>query len=129
MAPKAIADLLQKARQPFNTNALAQAAALAALDDRDHISKTKAINKKGLAYYEKAFSDRSMKYVPSVANFILVQVGDGDRVFQEMLKQGVIVRAMRGYKLPEWVRISIGTPEENQRVLNVLDSVLQPASA
>ncbi len=129
MAPKSIADLLQKARQPFNTNALAQAAALAALDDQEHIAKTKAINKQGLAFYEKAFTDRGMKYVPSVANFILVEVGDGDRVFQEMLKQGVIVRAMRGYKLPEWIRISVGTPGENQRVLDVLDAVLQPASA
>ena len=124
IAPKPIADLLQKARQPFNTNAIAQAGALAALDDSDHIEKTRAINREGLAFYEKAFTDRNMKFVPSVANFILVEVGDGDLVFKEMLKQGVIVRAMSGYKLPGWVRISIGTPAENQRALEVLDSVL-----
>ena len=125
IAPKPIADLLQKARQPFNTNALAQAAALAALDDTDHIEKTRAINREGLAFYEKAFAERGLKYVPSVANFILVAVGQGDRVFKEMLKQGVIIRAMSGYKLPDWVRISIGTQAENQRVLEVLDAVLE----
>jgi histidinol-phosphate aminotransferase len=124
IAPKPIADLLQKARQPFNTNAMAQAAALAALDDADHIEKTKAVNREGLAFYEAAFVERGLKYVPSVANFILVEVGEGDRVFRDMLKQGVIVRAMSGYKLPSWVRISIGTPRENQRALEVLDAVL-----
>ncbi len=123
IAPKPLADLLQKARQPFNTNALAQAAALAALGDTDHIEKTRAINREGLSFYEKAFTERGMKFVPSVANFILVEVGDGDRVFRDMLKQGVIVRAMSGYKLPGWVRISIGTSAENQRALEVLDSV------
>ncbi len=125
IAPESITALLQKARQPFNTNALAQAAALAALDDEEHISKTKAINRQGLDFYEQAFTERGMKFVPSVANFILVEVGDGNLVFSEMLKQGVIVRAMAGYKLPEWVRISIGTPAENARALEVLDSVLE----
>ena len=123
IAPKPIADLLQKARQPFNTNAMAQAAALAALDDADHIEKTKAVNREGLAFYEAAFKERGMRYVPSFANFILVEVGEGDRVFKDMLKQGVIVRAMSGYKLPSWVRISIGTAHENQRALEVLDAV------
>ncbi len=124
IAPGPLADLLQKARQPFNTNAIAQAGALAALDDEDHIKKTRATNREGLAFYEKALAERGLKFVPSVANFILTEVGDGDLVFKEMLKQGVIVRAMRGYKLPGWVRISIGTPAENQRALDVLDSVL-----
>jgi len=124
IAPKPIADLLQKARQPFNTNALAQAAALAALNDSEHIEKTKAINREGLAFYERAFTERNMKFVPSVANFILVEVGDGNWVFADMLKQGVIVRAMSGYKLPGWIRISIGTARENARALEVLDSLL-----
>ncbi|MBG7606893.1 MAG: histidinol-phosphate transaminase [Verrucomicrobia bacterium] len=124
VAPKPLSDLLQKARQPFNTNAIAQAGALAALDDTDHIEKTRAINRQGLEFYEKAFAQRGINFVPSVANFILVEVGDGDLVFKEMLKQGVIVRAMRGYKLPGWVRISIGTSAENHRALEVLDHVL-----
>lgn len=124
---KDVAALLQKARQPFNVNAIAQAGALAALTDESHVDQTRAINKEGLAFYEAAFRGRGLEYVPSVANFILVNVSDGDRVFKEMLQQGVIVRAMRGYKLPGWIRISIGTPEQNQRCLEVLDSVLETA--
>jgi histidinol-phosphate aminotransferase len=124
IAPKPIAELLQKARQPFNTNAMAQAAALAALNDEDHIQKTREINRLGLAFYENAFNQRGLKFVPSVANFILVQVGNGDQVFKKMLQKGVIIRAMSGYKLPDWVRISIGTPAENKRALEVLDEVL-----
>ena len=123
-----VAEILQKARQPFNTNAIAQAGALAALDDAGHVEKTRAINKEGLAFYEKAFTERGLEFVPSVANFILVNVGGGDRVFRDMLKQGVIVRAMSGYKLPDWVRISIGTPAQNLRCLEVLDSVLSTSA-
>ncbi len=126
---KDLAALLQKARQPFNVNAIAQAGALAALSDDEHVEATRAINREGLAFYEAAFKERGLEFVPSVANFILVNVGDGDRVFREMLSQGVIVRAMRGYKLPDWVRISIGTPSQNARCLEVLDSVLTAVPA
>lgn len=128
LASASVATILQQARQPFNVNAIAQAGAEAALNDDEHVEKTRAITKVGLAFYEQAFRERGLRFVPSVANFILVEVGDGDRVFRDMLKQGVIVRAMRGYKLPEWVRISIGTPAQNQRCLEVLDSVLSTAS-
>lgn len=124
IAPQPLADLLQKARQPFNTNAVAQAGALAALNDEEHIRKTREINREGLDFYEKAFTERGLNFIPSVANFIMVEVGDGDAAFKNMLKQGVIVRAMRGYKLPAWLRISIGTAAENKRTLEVLDSVL-----
>ncbi len=127
LASENLAAILQKARQPFNVNSIAQAGALAALADADHMERTRAVNREGLAFYESAFKERGLEYVPSVANFILVKVGDGDRVFQSMLRQGVIVRAMRGYKLPEWVRISIGTPEQNRRCLEALDQV--PAAA
>jgi len=123
IAPKHIADILQKARQPFNTNAFAQAAALAALNDEEHIQKTRDVNRAGLAFYEAAFEQRGLEYVPSVANFILVKVGNGDQLFRDMLKQGVIIRAMSGYKLPDWVRISVGTAAENQRVIEVLDQI------
>jgi histidinol-phosphate aminotransferase len=124
LASKPVAALLQKARQPFNTNAIAQAGALAALGDAEHIANTRQLNREGLAFYEAAFASRGLNYVPSVANFILVEVGDGNRVFAEMLKQGVIVRAMSSYKLPGWVRISMGTAAQNQRCLAVLDAVL-----
>ena len=127
LAPAPLAALLQKARQPFNVNAIAQAGALAALTDNQHITNTRQVNREGMAFYEKAFRDRGLPYVPSHANFLLVQPGNGDRVFRDMLQQGVIVRAMSGYKLPDWIRISIGTPAQNQRCLEVLDAVLATA--
>ena len=124
LASPEVAAILQKARQPFNANAMAQAAALAAMADTEHVAKTLETNNTGLRFYEKAFAERGLQFVPSVANFILVKVGDGDDLFQKMLEKGVIIRAMRGYKLPEWVRISIGTQSENERCMEVLDEVL-----
>lgn len=124
LAPPHLAGLLQKARQPFNTNALAQVGALAAISDDEHVQKTRAINQQGLKFMTQAMAERGLETVPSYANFLLIKCGKGDEVFQSMLKQGVIVRAMSGYKLPDWIRISIGTPEQNQRVVEVLDAVL-----
>ncbi len=124
IAPAHLVELLQKARQPFNVNAIAQAGALAAIADTKHANQTRELNRAGLAFYEKAFTGRGLEFVKSHANFILVKTGQGDQVFRDMLKQGVIVRAMSGYKLPEWVRISIGTHAQNERCLEVLDSVL-----
>lgn len=124
VAPAHLAGLLQKARQPFNVNAIAQAGAQAALADVDHMQKTRAINREGLLFYEQAFAERALEYLPSHANFILVKTGTGDEVFRQMLRHGVIVRAMSGYKLPEWVRISIGTAAQNHRCIEVLDAVL-----
>ena len=124
LASNNVANLLQKARQPFNVNAIAQAGALAALADTAHIEKTLSVNRAGMAFYEKEFAARGLEFVPSFANFLLVKTGEGDRVFRDMLKQGVIVRAMSSYKLPDWVRISIGTEAQNHRCLEVLDSVL-----
>ena len=124
LASISVATLLQKARQPFNVNSIAQAGALAAMADLDHIEKTRKVNREGMAFYESALAERGLEYVPSFANFLLIKTGEGDRVFAEMLRQGVIVRAMSSYKLPDWVRISIGTAEQNRRCLEVLDSVL-----
>ncbi len=120
----AIATVLEKCRQPFNTNAIAQAGAIAGLADQDHQDRTKTVTDEGRAYLEQAFSEMGLDYVPSYANFVLVKVGDGNAVFADMLKRGVIVRAMAGYKLPEWVRISVGTMEENQRCVATLKQVL-----
>ena len=129
LASENVATLLQKARQPFNVNAIAQAGALAALADTDHIAKTRSVNRAGMAFYEDALAARNLEYVPSFANFLLVKTGDGDRVFRDMLKQGVIVRAMSSYKLPDWIRISIGTEPQNYRCVEVLDSVLTATAA
>ncbi len=124
LAHSGLAAVLQKTRQPFNANAIAQEAALAALADTEHQDKTKALTDAGRAYFEKEFAEMGLEQVPSHANFVLVRVGDGDAVFAEMMKRGVIVRAMRGYKLPEWVRISVGTEDENRRCIEVLKEVL-----
>ena len=76
-------------------------------------------------FLQDSFDQRGRHYIESKANFVLVEVGDGDAVFAGMLARGVIVRAMRGYKLPGWVRISVGTKAENERCIEVLDEVLQ----
>ena len=116
---------LEKIRQPFNVNLLAQTAALAALDDAGHVRKTRQNNFYGLEFFACAFRDLKLEFVPSHANFILVRVGPGQKVFEAMQKQGVIVRPMGGYQLPEWIRISIGTPQENERCLTALKAALK----
>ena len=115
---------LEKIRQPFNINSLVQAGALAALDDAAHVEKTRKNNAGGYRFFVRAFRKLSLEFVPSAANFILVRVGDGQRVFNEMQKLGVIARPMGGYQLPEWIRISIGTPKENKRCLDALQRAL-----
>jgi len=114
----------EKIRQPFNINAIVQAGALAALDDTEHVRRTHENNARGLKFYAEAFRQLGLEFIPSAANFILVRVGDGQRVFEAMQKQGVIVRPMSGYQLPEWVRITVGTPKENKRCLEALKTVL-----
>lgn len=122
--PEVIA-ALEKVRQPFNINSLAQAAALAALDDRAHLKKTRTNNFKGLTYLATGFKRLKLEYVPSSTNFVLAKVGEGARVFNELQKQGIIVRPMGIYQLPEWVRITVGTPAENARCLKALAKVLK----
>jgi histidinol-phosphate aminotransferase len=115
---------LEKIRQPFNANLLAQTAALAALDDDEHVRQTRANNFAGLELFAEAFRQMGLEHVPSHANFILVRVGAGQQVFAAMQQLGVITRPMGGYQLGEWVRISIGTPAENQRTLAALKQSL-----
>lgn len=112
---------LEKARQPFNVNALAQAAALAALDDTEHIRRTRDTNRAGLRQLEEGFRALGLRWIPSAANFVLVQVGDGQRAFLDLQRQGVITRPMAVYGLPEWLRITVGTEEENRRCLAALE--------
>ena len=116
---------LEKIRQPFNVNLLAQAGALAALDDAEHITRTRTNNAAGLRRYEQAFRELGLEFVPSSANFILVKVGDGARVFGALQKRGVIARPMAGYQLPEWIRISVGTMEQNRQCIVALKEVLK----
>jgi histidinol-phosphate aminotransferase len=124
IAQKECIALLQKVRQPFNVNAIAQAGALAALADTVHIRRTKAMTRRGLAYLENEFRKLGLKFVPSCANFVLVKVGNGDEVFRGLQRRGVIVRPMRGYKMPEWIRVTVGLPEENRRFIQALKEEL-----
>lgn len=116
---------LEKVRQPFNVNLIAQAAALAALDDTAHLTKAKANNTAGLEFFSQEFKRLGLEFVPSQTNFILVKVGDGMGVFQSMQKSGVIVRPVANYQLPEFIRITVGLPEENRRCLEALKKALK----
>jgi histidinol-phosphate aminotransferase len=123
-APELIA-ALEKVRQPFNINSLAQTGALAALDDDEHINRTRANNAQGLGFLQTEFAHMRLETVPSVANFLLVKVGDGQRVCTELQKQGVITRPMGPYQLPEFIRVSVGTPAENARCVDALRAILK----
>ena len=115
-----LAAVLQRTRQPFNANGIAQAGALAGLLDEEHMTKTRELTHEGREYLEREFAAMGLEYVPSVANFVLVNVGDGNAVFQAMLRKGIILRAMASYGLPEWIRISVGTMEQNRRCIEEL---------
>ena len=90
---------------------------MAAIDDEAHLENTRRTNDAGMKLFADAFKELGLDYVPSYANFILVKTGAGRKVFQELQKRKVIVRPMDGYKLPEWIRITIGTPAQNEKVL------------
>jgi len=100
-----------------------QIGALAALADEGHQRKTKELTDQGRSYFEKEFAAMGLKFLPGAANFVLVNVGDGLVVFRALLERKVIVRAMKGYNLPEWVRITIGTMEQNRRCVAALREV------
>lgn len=116
--------VLQKTREPFNVNGVVQAGALASLADTAHQAETKRVTDEGRAYLEQEFAALGLPFVPGVANFVLVHVGDGREVFQAMLRTGVIVRALKGYKLPEWIRISVGTMAQNRQCITALRAAL-----
>jgi histidinol-phosphate aminotransferase len=116
--------VVQKTREPFNTSGLAQAGAVAALADEAHQAETKRLTDEGRHYFEEEFTAMGLPFVPSVANFVLVRVGDGKATFDAMLKRGVIVRALSGYHLPEWVRISVGTMAQNRQCIAALREAL-----
>lgn len=116
---------LEKARQPFNVNSLAQAAAVAALDDKKFLARTRKTILEGKDYIYDNLSKLGIAYVPSVSNFVLIDVGrDGVSIFKQMLKFGVIVRDMKQYGLKNFIRVTIGTKKENERFIKVLKKVL-----
>lgn len=121
----ALAELLNRIRMPFNVNVLAQIGAAAALEDTQFLSKTLSVTHKGLDFLYSELDKRGLRYFPSQANFFLIDVGQPAKVvFERLLTQGVIVRSMHGYGFPQYIRLSVGLPEENQRFLDALDHVL-----
>jgi histidinol-phosphate aminotransferase len=122
---KSVIALMQRVRQPFNVNAPAQWAALAALDDTEHVQRSLGVNQQGVKYLQTEFARLGLSYIPSQANFILVRVGNGPEVFQRLLQQGVIVRPMVGYKFPEHVRVTVGTMAQNQKLIGALERLIQ----
>ena len=129
VAQPELTDLLNRVRQPFNTNSLAQAAAIAALADEGFVARSVEVNRQGMAQLTAAFDRLGLRYLPSFGNFVLVQVGDGSAVYQGLLRRGVIVRPVANYGLPQWLRVTIGLKEENDRFIAALREVLQGAGA
>jgi histidinol-phosphate aminotransferase len=124
IAPPELVQVLEKAREPFNVNSLAQVAARAALGDVPHQRRTRQLVAEGRAFFETEFARLGLRFLPSPANFMMVQVGDGASVFRKLLQEKVIVRPLRGYGLAEWVRISVGTMPENRKCIGALEKVL-----
>lgn len=121
----AIADILNRVRQPFNVNSLALAGALAALDDAAHLEQSRRVNAEGMRQLVSGFGQLGLSYIPSVGNFVCVEVGDAARVYEQLLRRGVIVRPVANYGMPKHLRITVGRPEENRRFLDALRAALQ----
>jgi histidinol-phosphate aminotransferase len=118
-------EVLHKTRQPFNVNSIAQAGAIAALDDEAHLRETKRVVDEGRRYLQEQFAEMQIPFVPAAANFVMVNVGDVCDVFQKLLQRKIIVRPLKGYGLPEWIRVSVGTMEENKKLIAALTEVIR----
>ena len=124
LASPGVAELMDRVRQPFNVNHLAMVAACAAIEDADFIARSRRENAAGLAQLADGFRKLGLDFIPSVANFIAVKVGDGARVYGELLRRGVIVRPVASYGMPEYLRVSVGTAPQNARLLSALAEAL-----
>ena len=124
-AKEGIIDYLNRVREPFNVNSLAQAAALAALDDEKHVERTLRLVQKGKAYLSKELDSLGIKYIPSVTNFVLIKIGKNAKtVYKKLLKRGVIVREMSPWKLNSFIRVTVGSMSENRRFIEMLREAL-----
>ncbi|HEY0878517.1 MAG TPA: histidinol-phosphate transaminase, partial [Zeimonas sp.] len=124
VAQSELTDLMNRVRQPFNVSSLAQAAAVAALGDRAYLQRSYEMNRAGLQRLQGAFERMKLEYVPSHGNFVLVRVGDAGRVYEALLRAGVIVRPVANYGLPEWLRVSVGLPQENEVFLDAFEQAM-----
>ncbi len=128
-APAALARRIETQRQHFNTSRIAQAAALAAIGDRHHLTHCVALNTSGRRWLENQLAALGLHFLPSEANFIMLRVGDGSRICQRLRGSGIQVKPLDALDRPEWIRVSVGRPEENERFIAALVSALsQPAA-
>ena len=124
-ASEEVVDYMNRVRQPFNANSLAQAAARAALKDSEFVSRTLTLVREGLSNLYKDLEDMNLEYVATNTNFFLIKVpGGGKNVYEQMLRRGVIVRSMDSYGLEDYIRINVGLPQENERFVKTLRAVL-----
>nr|WP_242678671.1 histidinol-phosphate transaminase [Psychrobacter pygoscelis] len=119
-----VAAIINRIRQPFNVSRVAQAAAQAALSDQAFIQRVQQTNQEQMQWLAKQFDALGLGFIPSYANFLMVEVGDAKTVNQKLMEQGVIVRPLAGYGLENWLRITVGLPEDNIRLIDTLHSVL-----
>lgn len=124
LAHPAVADIVNRVRQPFNVNSMALAAAAAALGDDDFVRRSRELNDAGMAQITAGVKQLGLDYIPSFGNFVSVRVGDAAAIYQGLLQQGVIVRPVAGYGMPEYLRVSIGLASENARFLQALKACL-----
>jgi histidinol-phosphate aminotransferase len=124
--PQSLAELLNRIRLPFNANSLALAGAVAALDDDAFLKKTVTLVHDGLDFIYESLSKLKIKYFPTQSNFFLIDVeSDADEIFDQMLREGLIVRSMKAYGYPTFIRVNVGTPDENIRLLSALEKLLK----
>lgn len=120
----AIADILNRARLPFNVNSIAAKAGCAALNDQEHVRKSLQSNQQGMRQLEEGLKKLNLTYIPSIANFITVEVGDSLAVYQKILREGIIVRPLTSYGMPRHIRVTIGMPEDIERFLKTMGNIL-----
>jgi len=126
MAAIEVADMMNRVRQPFNVNSVAQAAATASLGDDDFVARTYALNQAGMAQLTQGLTKLGLQFIPSYGNFVSFRVEHAGNVYQQLLKNGVIVRPIANYEMPDYLRVSVGLFSENARFLEVLQAVIQP---
>ncbi|OGT36474.1 MAG: histidinol-phosphate transaminase [Gammaproteobacteria bacterium RIFCSPHIGHO2_12_FULL_37_14] len=119
-----IADILNRARLPFNVNTIAAKAACAALSDQEHVQKTLLLNTQGMQQIEFGLKKLGLTFIPSIANFITINVSNAIAIYQQLLCEGVIVRPLHAYDMPQYIRVTIGTEQQNARFLTTIEKIL-----
>jgi histidinol-phosphate aminotransferase len=125
LTSRAIADLMNRVRQPFNVNSIAQAAAVASLGDDEFVERTRALNQAGMVQITQGLEKLGLTFIPSFANFVSFKVADARGVYERLLNQGVIVRPIANYEMPDYLRVSIGLFSENARFLEALEQAIK----